>query len=186
VSAPWCIRSDGSTTCSSVQAACVSRPSAVAGATLTFSRMLIPLDGSRLSEQIIAPATALGRLTQAACTLLQVVEPSDLMHHGADTDVSDVEQSVTQRRLEAAREYLDDRAAQLRAEGMQVQTAIVGVNPPAAAILGHARQHEIDLIAMATHGRGGLARVLLGSTADKVVRGADMPVLLLRPREREA
>ncbi len=151
-----------------------------------FTHILIPLDGSQLAEQIIPPATALGQLSDAAYTLLQVVEPSELMRHGADADVRDVEQTVTQRRLDAAREYLDARAAQLRARGLRVQTAIVGVNPPAAAILGHARQHGADLIAMATHGRGGLARVLLGSTADKVVRGAEMPVLLLRPREDDA
>jgi hypothetical protein len=52
---------------------------------------------------------------------------------------------------------------------------------PAVAILDCAREHAVDLIAMATHGRGGIARMVLGSVADKVLRGAGAPLLLHRP-----
>ena len=55
---------------------------------------------------------------------------------------------------------------------------------PAAAILEEARGHEIDLIALETHGRGGLARLCLGRVADKVVRGAQTPVLVHRPQAK--
>jgi len=61
-----------------------------------------------------------------------------------------------------------------------VHTAVIGGHP-ASAILEYARDHGIDLVALATHGRSGAARILLGSIADKTVRGATMPILLYRP-----
>jgi nucleotide-binding universal stress UspA family protein len=53
---------------------------------------------------------------------------------------------------------------------------------PAPAILAYARRHDVDLIAMSTHGHGGLRRLVLGSVADKVLRGANVPILLYRSR----
>ena len=55
------------------------------------------------------------------------------------------------------------------------------IGSPAVAILDYVYDHNVDLVAMATHGRSGVARMLLGSVADKVVRGAGVPVLLRRP-----
>jgi nucleotide-binding universal stress UspA family protein len=84
---------------------------------------------------------------------------------------------------EEAGAYLDATAQRLRGRGLQVETRLVIHPQPAAAILEEARARGVDLIALATHGRGGLARLLLGSTADKVVRGAQIPVFVYRPRE---
>jgi nucleotide-binding universal stress UspA family protein len=68
----------------------------------------------------------------------------------------------------------------LGAQSLVVHTAVIG-GQPAPAILEYARDHAIDLIALATHGRSGAARILLGSIADKTLRGATMPILLYRP-----
>jgi nucleotide-binding universal stress UspA family protein len=76
--------------------------------------------------------------------------------------------------------YLEQLADRLRGQGHPVEAHVI-IGPPAIAILDYARVHAVDLIAMATHGRGGVARMLLGSVADKVVRGAGTPVLLRRP-----
>ena len=70
---------------------------------------------------------------------------------------------------------------QLRARGLQVQTKVDVAEQPASAILEDAETVPTDIIAIETHGRGGLSRLFLGSVADKVVRGAHVPVLLHRP-----
>jgi nucleotide-binding universal stress UspA family protein len=67
-----------------------------------------------------------------------------------------------------------------------VQTRVVSHEQPAAAILNDASAHGADLVALATHGRGGLKRLLLGSVADKVLRGGTTPVLVCRPVDKSA
>ena len=68
----------------------------------------------------------------------------------------------------------------MRSKSLRVQTNVVVAESAAVAILTAACQ-GIDLIAIATHGRGGLKRLLLGSVADKVIRGTFVPVLVFRP-----
>jgi nucleotide-binding universal stress UspA family protein len=72
----------------------------------------------------------------------------------------------------------------MRAQGHNVNTAIAIGQPAALAILAEARDRAMDLIAMETHGRKGLTRLMLGSVADKVVRGSPLPVLVHRPPVR--
>ena len=100
------------------------------------------------------------------------------------SDVHCCNQILEQWRAEA-QAYLDHTADRLRGLGQQADTRIC-IGPPAFAILDYARDHSVDLIALATHGRGGLTRMLLGSVADKVVRGASIPVLLQRPSAEKA
>jgi nucleotide-binding universal stress UspA family protein len=143
-----------------------------------INHLLIPLDGSELSEQIVAHASALGRLTNAKYTLLQTIEilTPDYgigIYPPTDFDIA--------AWMKAAQQYLDRIATGMRAEGLRVQTEVF-VGAPALSILDYARDHAVDLIAIETHGRSGAARLLLGSIADKIVRGAGVPVLLHRPQ----
>jgi len=80
-----------------------------------------------------------------------------------------------------AQDYLDNVAGRLRSADVQVRTRVVISEQVAAAIMEDARQHSIDLIAMSTAGGSGLTRLLIGSVADKVLRGAEIPLLLYRP-----
>jgi nucleotide-binding universal stress UspA family protein len=145
-----------------------------------FAHVLIPLDGSALAEQILPHALALGRLTQAEFTLLQAIPPVmraySMELYGAGWDYQALEQMRTN-----AHAYLDGIAAPLRAESLRVRTVVVD-EFPVGAILEYVRAHAVDLIALATHGRSGVANWLLGGVADKVVRGATLPVLLYRPQ----
>lgn len=150
----------------------------------TFQRILIPLDGSGLAEQILAHALALGTLMQAEYTLLHVVQPAALGGALPAVFAPEVDPNVLQQGEAAAQDYLDGVAARLRTKGARVQTHVLVSSQPAAAILDDARQKGIELIAMASHGRSGLARLLLGSITDKVLRGADVPLLLYRPQEQ--
>jgi len=149
-----------------------------------FRRVLIPLDGSPAAEGILGPAIDLGNLAEAEYLLVRVVRPVPVVGldlFGYATGGLDLAQGA---KLEAdARAYLDGVAARLRSRSasLRVQTTVVVDNHPASAILETVLVQGADLIALATRGRGGLKRLLLGSVADKVMRGAPIPVLLYRP-----
>jgi nucleotide-binding universal stress UspA family protein len=146
--------------------------------------ILIPLDGSELSTGIIDPATWLGSFSRARYTLLRVVLPMPLVRAPsmypetwADRELLEEERSRAVAEIEAA-------AARLRDRGFTVETAVVHHANPAVAIMDHAATNAVDMIAIATHGRGGWSRFALGSVADKVLRGSLMPVLIYRPPVR--
>jgi nucleotide-binding universal stress UspA family protein len=149
-----------------------------------FEHILIPLDGSMLAEEILEPALALGTPMVTRYTLLQAINPPVLGYAPAAYAVGLDEQILEQWRAEA-QVYLDQTADRLRGLGHQADTHIC-IGAPAFAILDYARDHSVDLIALATHGRGGWTRMLLGSVADKVVRGAGTAVLLQRPSAEKA
>jgi nucleotide-binding universal stress UspA family protein len=148
-----------------------------------LKHILIPLDGSALSEQILGPALELGGLTQANYTLLRAVEPFVLVGYAPLAQASRLDLQLTQQGLAGAQRYLDALAEPLRAEGQAIQTRAMLAEQAAAAILEEADQQKADLIAMTTHGRSGLARLFLGSVADKVLRGAGLPMLIQRPQQ---
>lgn len=148
--------------------------------------VLIPLDGSRLSTGILDPAIGLGAMSKARYTLLRVGVPVPLPGRplGVSGLATAVPGTTAQAVLEAEEELkagLETLAQPLRARGLEVDTAVVMHTVPAIAILDWAAQNAVDLIALATHGRGGWSRVALGSVADKVMRGTQLPVLLYRP-----
>lgn len=148
-----------------------------------FSRILIPLDGSDLSETILEPAVALGRLFDASYTLVRVVHYPAGLASPYLPDTVTLNQQLVDEAKDRARAYLAGVAEGLREEGLQVETRVTVEPQPANGIVGLVREDGFDLIAMATHGRGGVSRALLGSVADKVLRGADTPTLVVRPPE---
>jgi nucleotide-binding universal stress UspA family protein len=147
-----------------------------------LKRILIPLDGSALSEHILSPALELGRLMGAEYTLLRAAEPFVMVGYAPLAQASRVDLKMSQAGLDEAQRYLDRVAARLHAEGAAIRTRALQAAHPAVAILEEAHRQGADLIAMTTHGRSGIARLLLGSVADKVLRGAALPMLIQRPR----
>jgi nucleotide-binding universal stress UspA family protein len=151
-----------------------------------IEEILIPLDGSAVSEGVVEEALRLGG-RKARYTLVRVIPvgPPSVAISGA------MELAYRQELVDALRtgaeQYLADEAARLRREGYEVRTEVLMHPQPARAILDRAGEVGADLIAMGTHGRSGLGRLALGSVTDKVLRGADIPVLVLRPEavERE-
>jgi nucleotide-binding universal stress UspA family protein len=142
-------------------------------------RILIPLDGSPLGEGVIPVAVAVGTLSGAAYRLLRVVPPVPSSGGGLGELGAGTPTVADQLRAEASG-YLADLTA--RTPGLTAAATHVAVDwPPAVAVLAEADANGIDLIALETRGRSGLVRALLGSVADKVVRGATVPVLLQRP-----
>jgi nucleotide-binding universal stress UspA family protein len=150
-----------------------------------LKRILIPLDGSPLAEQALEPALDLGRLMNADFILLRIVEPMYVVHYGSMAYAfEDVDLTVVEELQRAAKVYLDATAKRLREQGFQVETRVITCASPASAIQEEAEGADVKLVVLATHGRSGLSRALLGSVADKVVRGAHLPVMVCRPRQR--
>ena len=149
-------------------------------ADLAPRHILIPLDGSPFSEQIIPLAVAVSTLTSAMYRLLQVVPPVLTSGGGGLGPLSPGTRSVADELESDGRSYLN--ALAMHSPPLGAAATHVAVDwPPAVAILADAEANGIDLIVLETRGSSGLAKLLLGSVADKVVRGATVPVLLQRP-----
>jgi nucleotide-binding universal stress UspA family protein len=149
-----------------------------------FKHVLVLLDGSSLAERIVPHALTLARLCNAHVTLLQVVHPWVMPARplAAAAHQPELRATVIAQRREGAQTYLTDIAVRLEGEMEQVTSAVIVAEAgDAAEILKYAEQQAADVIALATHGRAGLKRLVLGSVADKVMRGASVPVLVLRP-----
>jgi nucleotide-binding universal stress UspA family protein len=147
--------------------------------------VLIPLDGSALSEAAIEPALALGAFGGARYTLLRIVLPIPFVAAPTMTVPIFDESGAVQSRADAD-VYLEEVAARLRKRGVDVNVEAIVHSIPALGILDYAATRGIEVIAMATRGRGGWSRVALGSVADKVMRGSNLPTLLYRPHATDA
>lgn len=143
--------------------------------------ILVALDFSTDSEAILAPVTALAGVTGAALTLVHVCEGiPEIGLAGTRSPIQPSAETLDACRR-AARARLDRTAALLRERGIRVFTRLVLDAGASSGLLDLLEEDEFDLIAMTTHGRGGMRRLLLGSVADKVIRGTGKPVLVLRP-----
>lgn len=154
-----------------------------------FHRVLVPLDGSKLAEQALETALAFGAPGEVGYTLLTMVEPPQLgtpsvMMAVAASNAGSEHDALAQiaaLRQAAAERYLAQIGTELQRRGVAVRTHIAVHSQPAQGILEYAAATQADLIALATHGLGGVARLLVGSVADKVIRGATGPVLVVHP-----
>lgn len=143
-----------------------------------YKKILVPLDGSSQAEMIMPHVEALAACLGAEVVLLQVVEPTVFLTDSYDVypELNAQDSSI---RAEEARTYLTDWQGKLTEKGINVRVR-VEYGPVVMAILDVATSEEADLIAMASHGRTGLARVFYGSVAAGVLHRVDRPLLLIR------
>ena len=153
---------------------------------LRVKEMLVPLDGSPLAEAVLDPAAALARIWDAEISLVQVVRPVILTSDPPLPFPTGYSDQATTMRRESARDYIRDVAERLRETGVRASGVAVIGGGIAHTLLDLARPDRVGLMAVATHGRGGLRRLALGSVADKLVRAAEVPVLVVRPAGRRA
>ncbi len=144
--------------------------------------LLVPLDGSPLAEDALGPAVALARLLDADVQLVQVVRPAMLPTDASYHLPSTYDEATTAIFRREAQDYLDDMAEQVHSAYANPEAERVLGWSAAETLLELSRSKPVGLIAIATHGRSGLRRAALGSVADKLVRGAPVPVLVSRPR----
>jgi nucleotide-binding universal stress UspA family protein len=140
-----------------------------------LNHVLIALDGSPLAEQVLPPAFELARLWEARCTLIRVFQSSQppSVHTSCRPCAPEEAEAMA---------YLEAIARQARAEGLRVDARIVTSRHVAETLLAQAHELPGNVIALATHGRGGLHRMLVGRVADQVIRGSAAAVLIFRPR----
>lgn len=143
-------------------------------------RVLVPLDGSAFAEAALPAATEIAKLTKAEMTLFRIVEPIPVLApDGLIPQPTVLDATVLDELKTQARAYVERTAEKLRKEGLCVTGRIAIDDRTASAILEEEKEHS--LTAISTHARHGVARLLLGSVADKLVRGAIGPVLIARP-----
>ena len=148
-----------------------------------FERILVPLDGSELAEAVLPHAIAIAKLEKARVHLLQVEERAEDLRLSVWA-IASPEPDDLPARLASADRYLHHVMARFESEWKPATVSVEarGAHRVGEAIAQVAVERESDLIAMATHGRGA-SRMLIGSVADKVIRGTECSVLLLRPKD---
>ncbi len=147
-----------------------------------YKRILVPIDGSPAAAEGLREAIKFARDQSAAMLLLHIVDEWPI----AAGDIAAVNLDAGASALrEAGAEMLKHAEAQVRAAGVSVETALVeelGI-PVGSCIVQRAIQWAADLIVCGTHGRRGMSRLLLGSSAEYILRHTTIPVLLVRARE---
>ena len=156
-----------------------------------FKKIMVCLDGSELAEQILPYAAEQARHFNSDVVMFQAITKTDAVSI-PKTPTGETLPQAAQPSLETAlsesdeaKEYLSKQASKLRHKGLHVQTVAIFDPVPGKAIVEYAWEHDIDLITMATHGRGGISRAISGSVADHVLRESRLPILMIRPRESQ-
>lgn len=151
-----------------------------------YKRILVPLDGSDTSERGLQEAIGLARDEKARLHLVHVIDAFPIMVEMSAVTSFDGMMSGLRK---YGQEALDQGAARARESGVQADTEmleLVSQRVP-SALLAEAAKAGCDLIVMGTHGRRGFSHVMLGSTAEGVIRESAIPVLLVRhPEARKA
>ena len=138
--------------------------------------ILVPLDTSEAGAEALEPAM---ELAEALDYSLLLVASSDVVVKNALKPVMDSERVTAEQALQS---YLGGLAEDLGGRGVEVETLIVDAHDPAASIADTAESKGAEMIVMCSHGRTGAARWLLGSTAERVIRAAKVPVHLVPVR----
>lgn len=146
---------------------------------VTFKRILTPLDGSETGEAALHNAEAIALTTGASLVLLHVIpEP-----HAIEAKLLGSEFGKFVKAMhDSGGKYLDKVKHRLEEKGIDVSIEIIS-GDPAQQIITVAEKEKIDLIAMSTHGRSGIARFVMGSVADKILHASRLPMWLVRPKQ---
>ncbi|HID52577.1 MAG TPA: universal stress protein [Anaerolineae bacterium] len=150
-----------------------------------FKRILVPLDGSALAEAALPAAVTLAEQFNSELILFRVVTPQHFITHIDGSVYAELLVELRQQNSDAAYQYLMGVKETLADKDIAVRTVLLEDEQVAEAILENAAKMDVDTIVMSTHGRGGISRWVYGSVADKVLRQADMPVLLIRASEEK-
>jgi nucleotide-binding universal stress UspA family protein len=149
-----------------------------------FRRVLVPVDGGAAEDRMIEHAIAAAGTAGVEYTLLRVVSSGAPSVHPRRPRRGEDPGSRAQRAT--VQVALGVKAQELRARGLPVRSEVVVDDDPAEGILRYAAANDFDLVAMATRSRGGLERLLLGSVADRVLRKAEITLLLWNPAPASA
>ncbi len=157
-------------------------PNASPGSVLELGRILVPLDFSAHAMKALRYAVAFARLFRARLILMHVTEP---IVYPSDFGYVPLPPNTLEENFQRdARDRLEAVAAEHAASGVTCEV-VLRLGKPYQEIAATAREYQVDLVVITTHGYAGLTHVLLGSTAERVVRHSPCPVLVVRDQEAE-
>jgi nucleotide-binding universal stress UspA family protein len=145
-----------------------------------YKKIMVPLDGSELAECVLPHVNAfIEGCNISDVMLVRVVEPAEASHYG-EVSISPIilEEAVSARKA-AAKNYLDQIVNRIKHEGTELQSEVL-VGRVTESLIDYTEKNDIDLILIATHGRSGVTRWVRGSVADRILRSANVPVLMVR------
>jgi nucleotide-binding universal stress UspA family protein len=140
-----------------------------------YKKILLPLDGSPLAEQALPHAISVAEHFQSELILLRVLIPLSRSQTTKEAALKRAEKAMDV----FVHEYLERVASGVQERGIKVQMIAIEGRPH-LQIIQYAETNQVDLIVMCTRGESGLSRWLMGSVSDRVVRGANVPVLIIR------
>ena len=146
-----------------------------------YKKLLVTLDGSEFAERVLPYVRASARF-ESVVLLLTVPQVPEPEKYGA---VVEKIQQLREQAEREAREYLDCVAAKLREDGIETRVLVCG-SRPAETIISVADEEDVDVVFLATHGRGGLDRLFVGSVADRIIHNTHCPVFLVPIHERRS
>jgi nucleotide-binding universal stress UspA family protein len=146
-----------------------------------YQRILIPTDGSKLSAKAVQTAQQLAELTGAQLVFLNVVPryPVSYFEGGISVSAGEVGQ-IEKQWADKAQAMVDQLKAKAEARGFKAKAVILRSDLVAETVIACAKKNKCDLIVMASHGRKGIKRLLLGSETTHVLTHSPLPVLVLR------
>lgn len=148
-----------------------------------YKKILVCLDGTKMSERILPHAEQLALSSGSQVTLVRIV---DFL---VGTEVKNIKRSTAcelfKNADEQAKAYLEEIAKSLTAKGIQTDYQILTTTPVGKTIVDYAKRNSYDLIALATHGYHGMDRLIIGSNAEYIIKHANIPVLLIRPEQKQ-
>ena len=151
---------------------------------VTIRTVIVPLDGSKLAEQVLPQVEKLARCLSLKVLLVRAVDmgafslPANGYHYMSSVNVDEM-------LGKEAEEYLESVAGRLRDVGLESEWRVIWGNP-AVAIVELANNTDSDMVAMTTHARSGLLRLIIGSVTERVIRHSRSPVLIVPPKEQPA
>jgi nucleotide-binding universal stress UspA family protein len=143
-----------------------------------YKRIIVALDGSALAERSLQPAVRLAEIEHAELMFVRILPAMKNIPPG---EMHATIGPARARDVDDAERYLAGIRAKLAAHQVRMRTAVIVAEDVPRALLGYAQQNDVDLIAIATHGRGGIARAMLGSVADRILSEGSLSALVIHP-----
>ncbi len=146
-----------------------------------YKKILVPLDGSKLAESVLPHMESIASGCGAQDVIfLRVVEPINVpISDGVYAFGAEYWKQLESNSIAAAESYLGQLVSRAKYDGINLRSEVI-TGKAADIIAEYATKNEVDLIIIATHGLSGVSRWVLGSVADKVLRSACVPVLMVR------
>ena len=145
-----------------------------------YKKIMVPLDGSDLAECVLPHAEAIAMGCEVKnVTFVRVVEPLHLPSASEWVPTPEERERIESGHRSDAQDYLTELVGRLKYDGVDLQSEVI-MGKAAESLADYAEKNGVDLIVIATHGRSGVSRWVWGSVADRILRSACVPVLMVR------